>query len=104
MQPCGLECLEKQKTKLKYVLKHQKSIANGVDRQRPYKELHELARRHFNIPTKIVTFLENYQGNSLEQTLTNVKTHTLALKEKIVIDCIFALPKKFVKIAVPVTN
>ena len=99
-----IKCLEKQKTKSKYLLKHYKSIVIEVDRQTSYKELHELARKHFDIPTKIVIFLGNYQTDSLEQTLRNVETYALALKKKENVDCIFVLPKKFVKIAVPVIN
>ena len=41
----GIKCLEKQETKSKYVLKHQKNIVIEVDRQKSYKELHELARK-----------------------------------------------------------
>lgn len=46
------------------------------------KKYIELARNHFHISTKIVIFLGNYQGNSLEQTLTNMETHTVASKKK----------------------
>lgn len=63
------------------------------------KKYIELARNHFHISTKIVIFLGNYQGNSLEQTLTNMETHTVASKKKKkeIIDCIFVLWRKFPK-------
>lgn len=74
-------------------MKHQKSIAIEVVGQASYKELQQLARKHFGIPTKIFNFLGNYQGDSLHQALINVETHVLALKKNI-IDYKFALPKK----------
>ena len=77
-----IKCLEKQKTKSKYLLKHYKSIVIEVDRQTSYKELHELARKHFDILTKIVIFLGNYQTDGLDQALRNVETYALALKKK----------------------
>ena len=71
------------------------------------KKYIELARNHFHISTKIVIFLGNYQGNSLEQTLTNMETHTFNLKKKKkkrnhwLYICIV---KKVSKITVPVIN
>ena len=78
----GLKCLEKMKGKDQYHLKHQKLFIIKLDGNETYETLHNVTRNHYKRPAKIMTYLGDCKGQSIETTFKDAPSFAFIQRDK----------------------